>query len=82
MISNDQYIAKNDQTDANLDDIKIEMPVTNPRSISTITTAIKNDVTPARRTDRPTNKYVSSSPEPLPIFDCLYCAGLHEHLVL
>ena len=28
------------------------------------------------------NKYVSSSPEPLPLFDCLYCAGIHEHLVL
>ena len=28
------------------------------------------------------NKYISSSPEPLPLFDCHYCAGLHEHLVL
>ena len=23
-----------------------------------------------------------SSPVPLPLFDCIYCVGIHEHLVL
>ena len=23
----------------------------------------------------------SSSPEPLPLFDCIFCVGIHEHLV-
>ena len=79
MISNDQHITKNDQSNANLDDIKIEI---NPSSANT--TAIRNQTTPtaAGKSDRPANRYVSSSPEPLPIFDCVYCAGLHEHLVL
>lgn len=29
------------------------------------------------------NKYTcDDADEPLPLFDCLYCAGIHEHLVL
>jgi hypothetical protein len=27
------------------------------------------------------NKYAKES-EPLPLFDCLYCIGIHEHLAL
>jgi hypothetical protein len=27
------------------------------------------------------NKYATEA-EPLPLFDCLYCIGIHEHLAL
>ena len=31
---------------------------------------------------RSQNKYARDSPEPQPLFDCLFCVGIHEHLVL
>ena len=31
---------------------------------------------------RAQNKYARDSPEPQPLFDCLFCVGIHEHLVL
>ena len=65
--------------DLNIDDILIDLPLNDFNMVKAPSAPIQQAAFESRTQN---NKYARDSPEPQPLFDCLFCVGIHEHLVL
>ena len=75
-VNHNQDFAKGD---LNIDDIMIDLPLNDIMMIKAPSAPVLQAAFESRTQN---NKYARDSPEPQPLFDCLFCVGIHEHLVL